>query len=212
MTVQNFWFNNSFEMLQGGIVIGATSSAASSHTAQDMLHGKNEKQPKNAVTESATQVFVRWRANPLEPLLLVAAVCNSAKFAAGDGPADENANQSGPLPELTWFEPEKPSSGPLPELKAVAPPGGKVSLGDLVRTTSGPQRVHSGHYDPSDILRTVSDIAAAKKVPDIADGRLERQISGNSILSVSGAAVTSRIVKPKATGEILGDASEAALL
>eukprot|EP00444_Apocalathium_aciculiferum_P050192 CAMPEP_0183508008 /NCGR_PEP_ID=MMETSP0371-20130417/8551_1 /TAXON_ID=268820 /ORGANISM="Peridinium aciculiferum, Strain PAER-2" /LENGTH=1113 /DNA_ID=CAMNT_0025704305 /DNA_START=68 /DNA_END=3409 /DNA_ORIENTATION=+ len=174
MTVQNFWFNNSFEMLQGAVVIGATSSAASAHTAQDMLHGKNEKKTKNSVTESATQVFVRWRSNPLEPLLLVAAVCNSAKFAAGEGPANENVNLSGPLPELQWFEADK--SGPLPDLKAVAPPGGKVD--ELVRTTSGPQRVHSGI----------------------------------STHSVSGAAVTSRTEKAKATGEILGDASEAALL
>lgn len=184
MTVQNFWFNGSFEMLQGGVIIGATSTVMSSKSGgggNESLRGaeslRRSHLPGSAIADLAQKMFIRWRANPLEPLLLIAAVCNSARFAAIDGEDDGT-------------EAEKRGAA-----TNAAPP-------ELAFFAEGAQIANEPHAAP--------DAAAMPKRNE--SGMLDRQIGAG--VKNPQAVTTSRITTARATNtaEILGDASEAALL
>jgi len=88
MSVQNFWFNGAFEMLHGQVVVArpsqlkAPDGLTASGKALDQLVRTTSG---NSVASESQRPFAQWKMNPLEPLLLIAALCNSAKFAAPEG-------------------------------------------------------------------------------------------------------------------------------
>lgn len=67
MSVQGIWFNSSFEMMQGTGGISTTDGA----------------------TNSSSRGFSAWRQSPLEPLLVIAALCNTATVTVEEGQTKE---------------------------------------------------------------------------------------------------------------------------
>jgi len=103
MSVQNFWFNGQFEMLGGKVNAGPNVALAA-----NAFDAGNRSDAPSRVTSSnvfggdliGKQMFQRWKANSLEPLLLIAGICNSAKFAAAEGPAKSLAEQASEFQEV----------------------------------------------------------------------------------------------------------------
>ncbi|CAE8590596.1 unnamed protein product [Polarella glacialis] len=82
MSVQNFWFNGSFEMLHGNVMIGVPSTVISGNSTDQLRRftsnpsvrgGQQGGQRGSGMAQYAQQMISRWRGNPLEPLLLIAA-------------------------------------------------------------------------------------------------------------------------------------------
>lgn len=163
MSVQNFWFNGSYEILRGGVPFATDASANlvrppvrpasdffDSHGNVASERGAKPSQPPPIVTmrpplrrgssfSSVGSVRLaandRWTRNPLEPLLLVCAICNQASFVdEGRSPTSiprrtksqatphhhTNINALEGLPDVTEVEEEGATDEERPHIRRMA--------------------------------------------------------------------------------------------